>query len=510
MMARYEVRSVDVWGNAVDGFEVNNSFLVGEVSVRPVEQIGVREGGGDRDLVQALVRAGFLGTNAMNQLEEGNLELEDNYDGLTEISEPEVAWAAVSESGEQRYLDLNEGANYDDAAELCDEDETPEEVTSNRPLLQLYRMEGDPKAVTFFKQKIIVGTRMANQPDHHAELELRINPADMKTREEREGFTKLVRTGKVFLQVEVYIDGDFCGVFDFPEAFEREDELGIAANGAFVSGDPEVGAQAKVALDAFLERGGSPATEFIEGAREAKRLGEEIRANVNAYHDGKKTYEAFHVKQLEIWREAEKLGVSDGVKDWLREHPDVTFDAPLTSPLRGPAIGEDHVDLFKEGEECLNDDCRGIIDDESAYRGHDYDCELQQWPRRGTSEEVDYALESRRLPQKSCGLNADWSVRAWHLSSGRPNMKSGDYYLLDTEEQRHVGKEPPVGGTIYDRWNESYADEFVIVRRFEPGDPEYQGDGVNSDVRDITPPDTLDALLDTFLATAEGRALVRR
>ena len=34
----------------------------------------------------------------------------------------------------------------------------------------------------------------------------------------------------------------------------------------------------------------------------------------------------------------------------------------------------------------------------------------------------------------TCGLNADWGVTAFHLSGGRPNVASGDFYLLQNEE----------------------------------------------------------------------------
>ena len=34
---------------------------------------------------------------------------------------------------------------------------------------------------------------------------------------------------------------------------------------------------------------------------------------------------------------------------------------------------------------------------------------------------------------KPCGLNADWSLRAWHVSPGEANKKSGDFYITDDE-----------------------------------------------------------------------------
>ena len=35
---------------------------------------------------------------------------------------------------------------------------------------------------------------------------------------------------------------------------------------------------------------------------------------------------------------------------------------------------------------------------------------------------------------RHCGLNADWSVMAWHLSPGPANKTSGDFYFLDNED----------------------------------------------------------------------------
>ncbi|TNE90348.1 MAG: hypothetical protein EP330_08510 [Deltaproteobacteria bacterium] len=37
------------------------------------------------------------------------------------------------------------------------------------------------------------------------------------------------------------------------------------------------------------------------------------------------------------------------------------------------------------------------------------------------------------LGLRRCGLNADWSVEAWHLGQGKPNVRGGDVYVLDDE-----------------------------------------------------------------------------
>lgn len=68
--SHYEVRSLDVWGNARDGYEVNNSFRVGEVVVPE-----------DGDVIQALLDAGHLRDGT-------GLVVEDNYDFI-EVLGPE-------------------------------------------------------------------------------------------------------------------------------------------------------------------------------------------------------------------------------------------------------------------------------------------------------------------------------------------------------------------------------------------------------------------------------------
>lgn len=50
---------------------------------------------------------------------------------------------------------------------------------------------------------------------------------------------------------------------------------------------------------------------------------------------------------------------------------------------------------------------------------------------------VELALQMHNLPYRPCGLNADWSVSAWHIGpSKRPNRADEDgpqLYLLDNE-----------------------------------------------------------------------------
>ena len=56
---------------------------------------------------------------------------------------------------------------------------------------------------------------------------------------------------------------------------------------------------------------------------------------------------------------------------------------------------------------------------------------------------------------KPCGLNADWSVRAWHLGPGKvPNMTDGDVYILDDEQG---------GFSVVRRWYEREGGEVEVV-----------------------------------------------
>lgn len=88
-------------------------------------------------------------------------------------------------------------------------------------------------------------------------------------------------------------------------------------------------------------------------------------------------------------------------------------------------------------------------------------------------------LAKRNLPVKPCGLNADWSVEAWHLSAGEPNKTSGDYYLTDDELQDNDGHAM-----------------FSICQRFYTADLP-NGDG-NDTIVSITPCIPLTVALDIF------------
>jgi hypothetical protein len=86
-----------------------------------------------------------------------------------------------------------------------------------------------------------------------------------------------------------------------------------------------------------------------------------------------------------------------------------------------------------------------------------------------TDEEFGYIkLTARGEGGRQCGLNADWSVSAWHIGpSASPNQHDGDLYLLDDEDgymslvQRTYGAEMDGGNDLIDqicRWS---SDELV-------------------------------------------------
>jgi len=77
-MPRYEIRTLDVWGNARDGFEVNQTFHEGYLNLARNELEGE---GWDQRLVEALVDEGALGAAARELLEEEQLQVEDLWGG---------------------------------------------------------------------------------------------------------------------------------------------------------------------------------------------------------------------------------------------------------------------------------------------------------------------------------------------------------------------------------------------------------------------------------------------
>lgn len=62
-MTTFEVHNLDVWGNAVDGYDVNNSFRCGEVDIPDnADHAAIIRALKDAGLIRAGVRAAHLET----------------------------------------------------------------------------------------------------------------------------------------------------------------------------------------------------------------------------------------------------------------------------------------------------------------------------------------------------------------------------------------------------------------------------------------------------------------
>ena len=121
-MPRYEIRTLDVWGNARNGFEVNQTFHAGHLDVAR----NLLEGEGwDQRLVEALIEAGHLNAAALELLEQGRLQIED-YDGshisVDEFVEGEEIFAAPGE-GDITTADHRHWYQYDRLYFTGDEEE---------------------------------------------------------------------------------------------------------------------------------------------------------------------------------------------------------------------------------------------------------------------------------------------------------------------------------------------------------------------------------------------------
>ena len=79
-MPTYEVLSLDVWGNASDGYEVNDQHRAGQVYIQPTED--------DLGIVLALIRDGFLNEEAESHFNAGGLSVSDEGEGY-ELAEQE-------------------------------------------------------------------------------------------------------------------------------------------------------------------------------------------------------------------------------------------------------------------------------------------------------------------------------------------------------------------------------------------------------------------------------------
>lgn len=230
-MPRYTVRSLDVWGNAVDGYNINNQFKNGEVLLRLDAS--------EQEIVEALVHAGHLNKTALEMLKEGSLQVSDDSDGETIIITENDADEAVinGETGELEY----------DAAVDEERGDRVEEVVGEKPLLNLesaYDPENE-QAEPFWRAELTGPTIWELRAD----------------REHIEGTRETKRGKKGTLRVESWVDGEFFGTFDFPDDFEDDVVLGIGKEHVLrgqpneVVGTTKLTEEQTVALEAFLDRG---------------------------------------------------------------------------------------------------------------------------------------------------------------------------------------------------------------------------------------------------------------
>lgn len=266
-MPKYTVTDYfDVWGNAVDGYEVNNQSSGPEVMIRGEAT--------DEQFVKALIEAGALAKNALALFEDGELMVgDDGGDGI-EISERETAWSRQEGHGDTAYVE--------DSDAYLAEDYTPEQVAAeegegepddyavvvgHRPILGLHPEYNELDAKPFWRDVVeTYGERfVGDRPGaHEAVLELRAAP------EKLEGHRKTpVKGHKSYgvLKVEAHVDGEYFGTFDFPDDFENDTPLGLAVHGGVVAleegGDVDI-QELKVALDVFMDRGGVGAPAFLK------------------------------------------------------------------------------------------------------------------------------------------------------------------------------------------------------------------------------------------------------
>jgi hypothetical protein len=307
-MPRYEVSSLDVWGNAVDGYDVNNQFREGTLLIRP--------GAGDADLVKALVDNGYLNRAAIGAFVTGDLEVGDNVDFL-EISEPDPTFSAVDENGEARYLDANTRAQAE--AQLQDGEQV-EDVQGMRPVLHLELIQGESGAKPFLVKLFTYDQlyRALHEPrgwyPKSAVVELRAVPGKASSKD---------------LLVESWVNGDYYNELELGGL--EGAELGIDPNGSVIKGWTDINSQARVAMDAFLERGGVGLPTFVQ-IPGVEALGKAIRKNTDDYFDQTISHEEFGRRNRAIWDKASAEGLNALVQEWLNENP--TRESPEAAARR--------------------------------------------------------------------------------------------------------------------------------------------------------------------------------
>ena len=186
-MPIWTVMTLDVWGNAAEGFEINNQFRSGEVYIPPPPPPPAPEADHQPTILEALIENGDLNSQALREFEANTLQIEEG-DGTIEISETDTELVVENRHGERRWLDYSgtleearelateEALNPDRDGNLLGEGERPDDITEaedQRPLLileaQLTHGGGpDEDDVALWRTTIHVPASSGNMtPDEH-------------------------------------------------------------------------------------------------------------------------------------------------------------------------------------------------------------------------------------------------------------------------------------------------------------------------------------------------------
>lgn len=85
---KYKVKSLDVWGNKEDGYEINQEFYAGDIEIPDTEPFS----NDDQAILDILIEKGFLKEHVTLEL----VEVEDFANG--------VIWINEVETGEPLYI----------------------------------------------------------------------------------------------------------------------------------------------------------------------------------------------------------------------------------------------------------------------------------------------------------------------------------------------------------------------------------------------------------------------
>jgi hypothetical protein len=231
-------------GNPVDGYEDCQQRSLGFVSIRDDWKEG--------QIIEALAREGHLTKQAVDQYMASEISFESDHGDGYELGDLEQAWAYVGGDNPE-YTDHDPALNAQEVAAAEEVDYVEgmhERIDGFRPFMRIEPEYPDDEARPFWRAKTGAPT------DHGlAVVELRINPEKM---------TRKKRTGDSVLTVQVYVDGEFFGARDFPDAFEDDEAIGLAENGMVTNASSDDASEQGVALDAFLGRGGLADARFLK------------------------------------------------------------------------------------------------------------------------------------------------------------------------------------------------------------------------------------------------------